>query len=157
MKKELKSYAVGLLIPLAVGGLSAFLTRKNMDIYESITKPSLAPPSIAFPIAWTVLYILMGLGSVMIYNNSIKNIGKRNRALTVYGIQLVINFFWSIIFFNLHEFLFSFIWLIALWALIILMIAFFAEINKSAAFLQIPYLLWVTFAGYLNFMIYLLN
>ncbi len=156
MKKQTKSYIIGILIPVAVGGLAAFLTRNSMDIYSKIEKPPLSPPGILFPIVWTILYVLMGIGSTIIYNNPIKGEQSKN-ALTVYGVQLLVNFFWSILFFNLEAYLFSFVWLVVMWLLIILMIVLFSKINKAAAYLQIPYLLWVTFAGYLNLMIYLLN
>ena len=156
MKNKIKSYVIGILIPVGVGLLSALLTRGSMDIYSTFNKPSLAPPAILFPIVWTVLYVLMGIGSVIIYNSA-ANEKDKNRALTIYAVQLAVNFLWSILFFNLNTFLFSFIWLLLLWVLIILMIVSFYKINKTAALLQIPYLLWVTFAGYLNLSIYLLN
>ncbi len=156
MLKKIKPYVIGILIPVAVGLLSAFLTRNSMDIYQTIVKPSFAPPPILFPIAWTVLYIIMGIGSVLVYES---DAGEKDKAqaLVFYGLQLFVNFFWSIIFFNSRAFLASFIWLILLWLLIIGMILSFSKVNKTAAWLQIPYLLWVTFAGYLNLMIYLLN
>lgn len=157
MKNQIKTYVIGILIPLIIGGLSALLTAGNMNIYSEIQKPPLAPPGILFPIVWTILYILMGIGSVMIYNSSFGTTAQRNKALIVYGIQLAVNFFWSILFFNMKAYLFSFIWLILLWGLIVLMIYKFSQINKVAALLQVPYLLWVTFAGYLNLAIYLLN
>ncbi len=156
MLKKIKTYAIGILIPVAVGLLSAFLTRESMDVYQSIVKPKLAPPGILFPIVWTVLYILMGIGSVLVYN-SVANEKDKKQALIIYGLQLAVNFFWSILFFNQRAFLASFLWLILLWILIIAMILSFKKINKTAAWLQVPYFLWVTFAGYLNLMIYLLN
>lgn len=156
MKKEIKTYIVAIIIPLLVGGLSALLTMGSMDIYSSIIRPPLSPPAIVFPIVWTVLYILMGIGSAMIYNSDATEDEKKN-ALTVYAIQLIINFFWSIIFFNLRAYLFSFILLVVLWILVLVMILKFAKINKTAAILQIPYLLWLTFAGYLSLIIYILN
>ncbi len=156
MQKETKSYITGILIPLGVGFLSAFLTRDSMNIYQSIIKPDLAPPGIVFPVVWTILYILMGVGSAMIYNSKADEKYK-SRVLWLYGLQLTVNFFWSILFFKQRAFLLSFIWLVALWLLIAAMIAGFGKINKTAALLQIPYLLWVTFAGYLSRMIYLLN
>ena len=156
MRRNMKSYIIGILIPLAVGLLSAYLTRDSMDLYESIVRPALAPPGIVFPIVWTILYTLMGIGSVMICNTDAPEQDK-SRALTLYGLQLAVNFFWSILFFNQRAFLTSFVWLLLLWALIVAMILSFRKINKIAAWLQVPYLLWVTFAGYLNLMIYLLN
>ncbi len=156
MLEKIKSYLIGIVIPVAVGLLSAFLTKDNMNIYDSITRPNLAPPALLFPIAWSILYVLMGISSTMIYRSDADKNSKR-RSLLIYGAQLAVNFFWSIIFFNQEAFLFSFIWLLLLLGLIIAMIINFKKINKTAAFLQIPYLIWVTFAGYLNLMIYILN
>ncbi len=156
MLKSVKTYIIGILIPIGVGLLSAYLTRDSMDIYQSIVKPELAPPAIAFPVVWTILYILMGVGSVIIYNSNV-NEKDKSQALLLYGLQLAVNFLWSIIFFNQRAFLLSLVWLVLLWVLILGMIVNFGKINKTAALLQIPYLLWVTFAGYLNLMIYLLN
>ncbi len=156
MTKKIKAYIIGILIPVAVGLLSAFLTRDSMDIYQTIDRPALAPPAILFPIVWTILYVLMGIGSAMVYNTAADEKNK-TQALFLYGLQLAVNFFWSILFFNQRAFLLSFLWLVLLWVLIILMIASFDKVNKTAAWLQVPYLLWVTFAGYLNWMIYLLN
>ncbi len=156
MQQKTKSYIVGILIPVAVGLLAALFTRGNMDIYQSIQKPALAPPAILFPIVWTILYILMGISSTLVYNSDSDSTTKTG-ALFIYGLQLAVNFFWSIFFFNLEAYLFSFVWLVILWLLIVLMILRFRRINPTAAWLQIPYLVWVTFAGYLNLSIYLLN
>ncbi len=158
MKKEtIKTYIIGIAIPIAVGLISSLLTSGNMDIYSRINKPPLAPPSILFSIVWTILYVLMGISSVMIYNTEgVSKLQKQN-ALYVYTLQLVVNFTWSIIFFNLQAFLLSFFVILVLWLLVLLMIKRFTEINKTAGLLQIPYLVWITFAGYLNLMIYLLN
>ena len=153
MKIQWKNLITCLAIPLAVGSLSALLTRDSMKTFNSITKPVLAPPGWLFPIVWTILYILMGIASYLVLTS-----GKPNDiALTVYGIQLVFNFFWSIIFFNLTLYLFAFIWLVLLWLLILKTALLFHQISKPAGYLMVPYLLWVTFAGYLNFSIYLLN
>lgn len=157
MKENTKNYVVSCLIALSTGGLSALLTSGNMNLYSEITKPALAPPSLLFPIVWTVLYILMGISAAMIYNIKKENADAAGNSLTVYGINLFLNFFWSIIFFNLRTFLFSFIWLVALWVVILIMIIKFYRIKPIAGILQIPYLLWVTFAGYLNLAIFLLN
>ena len=157
MKKGLKTYIVAIVIPLIVGGLSALITSGNMDIYSRIVRPPLSPPSYLFPIVWTVLYILMGISSAMVYNTESSPIPERKSALYTYAISLIFNFFWSIIFFNLESYLFAFIWLLILWYLIIRTIIKYYRINPTAAFLQIPYLLWVTFAAYLNFAIWVLN
>ena len=153
MKIQWKDLITCLAIPLAVGSLSALLTRNSMETFDSITKPALAPPGWLFPVVWTILYILMGIASYLVLTS-----GKPNdNALTTYGIQLVFNFFWSIIFFNLKLYLFAFIWLVLLWLLILKTALLFHQISKLAGYLMVPYLLWVTFAGYLNFAIYLLN
>ncbi len=152
MKKSFKTYIISVLIALAAGGLSALLTSGNMDIYRNIVKPPLSPPSIVFPIVWTVLYILMGISAAAVWGE--KDSGG---AIGVYSAQLVVNFLWSIIFFGFRAYFVAFVWLILLWILIISMINKFRAIKPWAGFLQLPYLLWVTFAGYLNFMIFVLN
>lgn len=147
--QKAKPYIISVLIALAVGGLSALLTMGNMDIYDQIIKPSFAPPGIVFPIVWAILYVLMGISSARIYI--------KGGNLFYYTIQLILNFFWSIIFFNLNAFLLAFVWLVILWIFILLMIVSFFRTDKLAAYLQIPYLLWVTFAGWLTLMVYMLN
>ncbi len=151
--KNRNTYIIFTAIALLTGGLSALLTSGNMDLYSRIQSPPLAPPGILFPIVWTILYTLMGISAARIYISN----NQRNTSLTVWAVQLAVNFLWSIIFFNLQAFLFAFIWLIILWALILAMIILFYRQDKIAAYLQIPYLIWVTFAGYLTIAIYLLN
>lgn len=153
---KIKQLLLSIAISLGVGGLAAFLTRNSMDVYVSMNKPPLAPPGWLFPIVWTILYILMGISAYMIKDSQADE-EKRSQALNIYGFQLVFNFLWSIVFFNFGNPLVAFIVLIVLWVLIVLMIKRFNEINPLAAKLQIPYLVWVTFAGYLNLGIYLLN
>ncbi len=155
MRIEWRKLIISILIPLFVGGLSALITKDSMAQFDTINKPPLSPPGWLFPVVWTILFILMGIASYLVWTA-----GKPYRAktaLTVYGIQLAFNFFWSIIFFNLNAYLFAFVWLIVLWLLIILTAFLFYRISKPAGFLLIPYILWVTFAGYLNFAIFLLN
>lgn len=153
LKIEWKKLLICIAIPLVVGGISAFLTRGNMQTFSTLNKPALSPPGWLFPIVWTILYILMGIASYLVL------ISKKTstKALTLYSIQLVFNFFWSIIFFNFSLYLFAFVWLILLWILILKTTILFYQIEKAAGYLMIPYLLWVTFAGYLNWGIYLLN
>ena len=157
MWKKIKPYVFGIAIALGVGGLSSLLTKDNMQIYEQINKSALAPPMILFPIVWGILFVLMGISSAIVYEKRETDKEASQEALKVYALQLAVNFFWTIIFFNMQAYLFAFIWLIVLWVLIILMIIKFKKISPTAAYLQIPYLLWVTFAGYLTLMIYLLN
>ena len=154
MKKKFSivAFTVFMIIPIATGLLASYLTTGNMSIYDNIIKPPLSPPSIVFPTVWSVLYVLMGISSYLVYQNT-----ERIGPLFTYFLSLFVNFFWSIIFFNWQEFGFAFIWLLLLWFLILLTIIDYWKISKPAAILQIPYLIWVTFAGYLNFMIWLLN
>lgn len=155
LKLEWKKLLICISIPLAVGGLSALLTSGNMDLYTEIEQPALAPPGWLFPVVWTVLYVLMGVALYLVVITRTRE-DKRN-AIVSFGVQLFFNFFWSIIFFNARAFLFAFVWLIFLWLAIIANICFFYKINKNAGKLLIPYLIWVTFAGYLNLAIFLLN
>ena len=157
MKGKIKSYIIAIIIPLVVGGLSALFTMGNMNIYDELKTPPLSPPSILFPIVWTILYILMGVSSGIIYNAENSTAISKNSSLYTYAQSLFFNFFWSIFFFNLRAFLFSLFWLLVLLYLIVRTIIKYYKINKTAAFLQIPYLIWVTFAGYLNFGIWWLN
>lgn len=152
--KKIKVYILSILIAVGIGSLSGFLTRKSMETFQTLEKPALTPPPTVFPIVWTVLFILMGIGAAIIYLADSPN---TKRALTLYGIQLAVNFFWTIFFFNLSAYWFSFFWLLLLIALIVAMIVSFKKINHTAALLQLPYFIWVAFAGYLNFMIALLN
>ncbi len=152
MNKKLKAYLTFILVSLAVGGLSAFFTRNNMNIFDTVQKPPLAPPAIAFPIVWTVLYILMGIGAARVY---IKE--PDSSAIPVFGINLFFNFFWSIIFFNMRAFSFAFVWLVLLFAIVLIMTVKFYRVDKAAGLLQIPYCIWLVIAGYLNLFISLTN
>jgi tryptophan-rich sensory protein len=152
-----KIFAIATVIPLAIGGLSAFLTRGNMQIYSEVQTPPLLPPAILFPIAWTLLYILMGVSSAIIWANRKKDIHAAQTGLAVYALSLAFNFAWSILFFNFRLFGFSLVWLIVLWILILLTILQYRKISPLAAYLQIPYAAWVAFAGYLNAGIWWLN
>jgi len=155
MWKKIKPYVISVLLALGVGGLSALITRNSMDIYEDIVKPALAPPGFIFPVVWTILYTLMGISAAKVYVESNGKI--QGTGLVLYIAQLIFNFAWPIAFFTFRAFLFSFVWLIALWILVLFMIIRFYKVSKWAALLQIPYLLWLTFALYLNYMIYILN
>ena len=141
-------------IPLAVGALSAFLSG-GMGNLSMLEKPPLYPPAWLFPVAWTVLYIIMGIASYMI---SESGFGPSERAAQrSYAVSLLFNFFWSIIFFRLSAYLFAFLWLLGLWFAVLITLVRFYYIRKTAGLLFLPYLLWVTFAGYLNLSIYFLN
>jgi len=157
VKARVKIYAIAISIPLAVGIVSALLTMNNMDIYSRLETPPLSPPSWLFPVVWTVLYVLMGVSSGLVWENKAVNPTKADEGLLFYAMSLVFNFLWSIIFFNLRQFLIAFVWLIVLLYLIIRTILSYRKVSPTAAYLQIPYALWVTFAGYLNFGIWMLN
>lgn len=151
---KLKSLLINLLITLGGGAIIALLTRESMEVYANLQQPPLAPPGIVFPIVWTILYTLMGISAYMITESGSK---LKNKALTVYGIQLFLNFIWPLVFFNGQMFLAAFIILMTLWIMVLWMIGIFYKINPVAAFLQIPYAIWLTFAAYLNLGVYLLN
>ncbi len=141
--RDKSALIISILIPLAVGTMSALFSG-NMSSYSILTQPAFSPPGFIFPVVWTILYILMGASSYIVYSSNSPN---KSKALLLYCIQLFFNFCWSIIFFGLDLFLFAFIWLIALILIV----------NPLSAYLQIPYLIWCIFAAYLNFSIFLLN
>ena len=157
MKKHLwGTYGTWVLFTEAVGGLAGWLTRDGTQLYSQvITKPPLSPPSIVFPIVWVILFALMGIGAARVYLAPPS--GLRSRSLLLFLVQLAFNFFWSIIFFDLQWFGFALVWLVALWALIAAMVLVFYRVELLAARLQLPYLVWVAFAGYLNAGVWLLN
>ena len=151
-----KVYAFWIVFTEVVGALAGLLTRDGTRTYAAyILKPPLSPPTLVFPIAWAILYALMGIGAARVYSASAS--GARARGLRLFLIQLAFNFLWSVIFFNFQAFGFAFIWLVILWALILLMTLAFGKVDRLSALLQIPYLMWVLFAGYLNFGVWMLN
>ena len=154
MRKKVLPFLVFPAVSLLVGSVSALLTGENMMIYQTVEKPALAPPAALFPIVWTLLYLLMGVSAAMVYNaaGDYRKIG-----LWLFWAQLAVNFFWSLLFFNLRAFLFAFVWLILLWVLAAAMAIAFFKTRRVAGLLQAPYLLWLTFAAYLNFSVYILN
>lgn len=156
MKIKIGTLIKSIALPLLVGILSARISGTGMEDFAQLNQPPLSPPGWLFPVVWTVLYILMGIAAYIIYTSEVEA-GKRSAALRVYGYQLIFNFFWSIFFFNLEWYLFAFVWLVILWILIFVTIRRFEDISKTAAYLMIPYLIWVTFAGYLNLGIWFLN
>lgn len=156
MKQRQRKLLICIAIPLAVGGLSAWLTRGSMDVFAGLNKPPLSPPGWLFPVVWTILFVLMGVASYLVLKSA-KPQRVINDALWLYGLQLAVNFFWSIFFFRLSLYMFSFIWLVLLWFLVLATVIRFYRISQTSGYLMIPYLLWVTFAAYLNLGIYLLN
>ena len=161
MKKvNVRKLALAIALPLIVGGLSAFLTRDAMFVFDSFKKPPLSPPGFLFPIVWTILYVLMGISSYLVYETEAKAgviVVFKNRTLVLYVVQLTFNFFWSILFFKFALYKVAFVWLVILWILVFSYIRCSFKLNKLAAYLMISYLRWMTFAGYLNIMIAILN
>lgn len=149
---KFRIYAQSILIPVVLGGIVGFIISGFMD-YEVLQKPPLAPPGIVFPIAWTILYILMGVSYGIIMDKSQIDSDIR----MIYYSQLIVNLLWPIAFFVLKWRLFAFFWIVLLAVLVIIMAVKFYRKNKIAGLLQIPYVAWVIFATYLNFGIYFLN
>lgn len=148
-----KNLAVSILIPNILGFLGSLIGNASNGFNE-INKPLFTPPSIVFPIAWTILYILMGVSSYLIFES---NSDEKESALVFYGIQLIINSLWTIFFFKLKWFLVSFILVLIILLLVIVMIIKFYKINKLAAYIQIPYVIWLIFAAVLSYNVFLLN
>ncbi len=155
MKKTVKALLIALAIPLAVGGL-ATLASGGTELYQTVNQPPLSPPPWVFPVVWTVLYLLMGYSSYRVYTSG-KPKEQVSKALKLYAAQLFFNFLWPIVFFGFRWYLGAFFVLIALWVFILLTLRAFTAIDETAGDLLIPYLLWVTFAGYLNLGVYFLN
>ena len=148
MKIDYKRLLKNILIPLICGAIVALITKPGSN-YKEMIQPTFAPPGIVFPIVWSVLYILMGISHYLVEGNE--------KASTLYYYQLVLNLLWSFIFFTLKLYLLSFIWIIALIIVVVLMVKEFYNINKTSALLEIPYIIWLIFAGVLSFAIYTLN
>lgn len=146
-EKKWKELLISIGISLSVGIMSALLTMVGMRAYAGLYHPPLSPPGWLFPIVWTVLYVLMGIAAYLVYQSEGKD---KKLALTLYVIHLFFNFGWSIIFFNMKAYFFAFAWLLVLWLFIYLTMKQFRQLDKTAGILMLPYLVWVTYAGYLN-------
>ena len=147
---------ISIFIQLVIGGFSALFTSQAMKMFETMNQPPLSPPAILFPIVWTILYLVMGIGAYLIGISDAPE-EEIQKAERVYKAQLAVNFLWPTFFFHFQWYLFSFVWLLLLWVLALNMIIRFWNISKTAAKMNFPYLIWLTFAAYLNFGIYLLN
>ena len=151
-----KPYVISVLLAEGVGILSGLISRAGMEMFGSTAiQPPLSPPALLFPIVWTILYALMGISAAQVWLAPPSP--ERSRGLNLYAAQLIVNFFWSLIFFNAQRYGFAVLWLILLWVLVLWMILEFRKVDPLAALLQIPYLLWLTFAAYLNIGVWLLN
>lgn len=156
MKPTAREYALFIGLSEAEGLLSGLFSRAGTALYSQMAdKPPLSPPGWVFPVVWTLLYGLMGISAAKIW--AAPRSQARSRGLNLFIAQLIVNFFWSPIFFNARAYGLAFWWLLLLWLLVGLMILQFRKTDKTAAFLQIPYLLWLTFAGYLSWAVWQLN
>ena len=155
-KANWKVYVFWVLLAEAAGALSGLLSRSGMERYaQMIEKPPLSPPGWVFGVVWPILYALMGIGAARIYLSPERE--PRHRGLNLWVAQLIVNFFWSPIFFNTGAYGFALLWLLLLWVLVLSMILSFRKTEELSAWLQIPYLLWLTFAAYLNWGVWQLN
>lgn len=152
-RNRVKTYIVSILVPLVLGAIVGLLTSGSMEKYDGLTMPALAPPSLLFPVVWTILYILMGISHGILKVNGLNT----QDTEIIYYAQLIVNLLWPVLFFVLAWRLFAFIWIVLLDILVIIMTVRFYRQNKTAGLLQIPYILWVLFASYLNLAVYLLN
>lgn len=152
-RKNQKLLAFFLATPLILGLIVGFLSRPTAS-YEALVKPFFSPPGFVFPIVWTILYLLMGISSYLIAQS---NNPRRYPALITYVEQLFVNLAWSPIFFTLNFRFLAFLWILFLIYLVVKMIVQFKRVSHRAAYLQIPYLLWLIFAALLNFSIVILN
>ena len=153
-KKNAGAYAGFILLSLAVGGAASFIAQKGMPAYDRMAKPWFAPPDILFPIVWTLLYILMGIGMARVW---LTKSPARKGALTVFLVQLAMNFLWTVWFFGLQKYLLAFLWLVALVFAVAEMCRRFSLAEKLAGRLQLPYVVWTIFAAALNLAVWLLN
>ncbi len=156
MSFQIKKFILALIVPVLVGALSGFLAGDSMASFAQLNKPVWAPPGWVFGPVWSILFVLMGISSYLVWTGEATD-EKKEHALWLYGMQLVVNFFWSLIFFGGEWYFLAFLWLILLWILIWNTMTAFYEISNLAAYLMFPYLLWVTYAGVLNLAIALLN
>lgn len=143
------------ILALGVGALAGVLSRKGLEtVYPLLQKSPLTPPGAVFPVVWTVLYLLMGIGLALVVDKGGTDVPQ---AVVLWSLQLALNFSWSLLFFAGGYYFAALLCLVILWVAILAMIAAFAVVSRPAAWLQIPYLVWVTFAGYLNFAVWNLN
>lgn len=155
-RKSWRTYLIWIAVCEAVGIFAGFLSRAGAEIYGmTAVKPPLSPPAWLFPVVWTVLYAIMGIGAARVTLAPVSP--ERSKGLNLMVAQLVVNFFWPLLFFNAQAYGFAFIWLLLLWVLVLWMILTFYKVDKTAALLQVPYLIWLTFAAYLNGAVWVLN
>lgn len=156
MKTDRKLLILHLAVPLAVGGLAGLLSAQGITAYGTLNKPPLAPPGWVFPVVWTLLYAAMGYSAFLVHTSSVCGVDKF-RALCVYALQLAVNFLWPLVFFRGGLLLSAFFVALLLWLFVFVTWRLFTAISERAGTLLLPYLLWATFAAYLNYGFFLLN
>lgn len=157
MWNKIKNYVYSIFATLAVGGLSAFFTSGSRDFYQTTQKPPLSPPAWVFPVVWSILYVLMAVSFAIVFTKRKHEPQMKRNAVNIYALNLFFNFFWSIIFFDFNAYLLAFVWLLLLWLIVFVTLLNFYRTDKTAGLLILPYLVWITFAGYLNFGVWVLN
>ena len=155
MWTKIRPYVGFSALALLVGGLSSVITQGEMEAFSALRQPPLSPPGWVFPVAWTILYLLMGIGMAIVWRKSDGE--RRRRAVTIWGVQLAANFLWPLLFFLWQQRLLSLVWLAVLLILVANMTSEFEKTSVTAARMQIPYLLWLLFAAYLNLGVWILN
>jgi len=154
--KNLPKLAISIIIPLAVGFISSFFTRDSIPTwYNTLVKPALSPPNWIFFPVWTLLYVMMGVSLYLVWRKGFNN--KTKTAIYIFSAQLLLNFLWTFLFFGLKSMLPAFVEIVVLWVMILITIVRFYRISKEAAYLLIPYIIWVSFASYLNLATFLVN
>jgi translocator protein len=149
---------IAVVVPLLVGGLSGFFTTGGVNgWYAAANKPSFNPPNWIFAPVWTTLYILMGIALYLVWKSTHAITAVKQTAIILFVVQLMLNFFWSIIFFKLQLTGWALVEIIAMWVAILLTILWFRKISSTAAWLLVPYICWVSFATVLNYSIWRLN
>ena len=156
LKHKYLRLAACVALPLILGGISALAVRGGMEEYAMLEQPPLSPPGWLFPVAWSLLYVLMGAASYLVLSSAAP-LYERRRALKLYAVQLVVNVLWPPIFFGLGLYLAALLWLALLWALALITALRFRRVSRPAAYLLAPYIVWLTFAAYLNLGVWLLN
>lgn len=156
---KIMTFSGSILLCLAIGAVSGIISGNSMNIYESLNLPELQPPGYLFPVMWTVLYILMGfaLYRILILGKSVRESRDGKIGLLLFGLQLLLNFCWSPIFFVYAEYLLAFVWIVILWVTVVLTAFMLYRIDRIAGYLMLPYIAWVTFATYLSYGVYVLN
>lgn len=155
-KSKWKVYLFWIGLSLGVGTVSGLLSSGSMEVYRNtVMKPPLSPPGWVFPVVWTILYTLMGISAARIWIREPSQL--RSQGINLFIAQLAVNFFWSLIFFNLQAYSLAFLWLLLLWGLVAWMIITFRKLDVIAARLQLPYLVWLSFAAYLSGGVWFLN